>query len=73
MNRDITDRDIYAHAERLYSDKEVSVYKYSLSYQGEYVLDDLSAEEVRDIISCLQHALDVNKEGGTPGATGLDF
>lgn len=64
MSRRISDIDIYAHAERLFSDKEVSAYRYCLAYRGNYVLCTLSADEVREIIACLQHALDATGKGG---------
>lgn len=64
MKRKISDKGIYAQADRLYSDKEASEYRYSLVYQGNTELEEMTAEEVREVIACLQHALDVNEKGG---------
>ena len=41
--------------------KQVSI---NIAYYGNFVMCDISAEDAREIISCLQHALDVNEKGG---------
>ena len=55
---------LYVQAERLCTGTETSEYKYCLAYYGNFVMCDISAEDAREIISCLQHALDVNEKGG---------
>lgn len=66
MNRikSIAQKDIYVQAERLCTGTETSESKYCLAYYGNFVMCDISAEDAREIISCLQHALDVNEKGG---------
>ena len=66
MNRikSITQKDIYVQAERLCTGTETSEYKSCLAYYGNFVMCDISAEDAREIISCLQRALDVNEKGG---------
>lgn len=41
-------------------------YRYALSYQGNFVINEMTADEVREVISCLQYALELTgeKEGG---------
>lgn len=41
-------------------------YRYNLSYHGNYVIDEMTADDVREVIACLQYALELNgeKEGG---------
>lgn len=66
MNRikSIAQKDIYVQAERLCTGTETSESKYCLAYYGNYVMCDISAEDAREIIACLQQALDVNEKGG---------
>ena len=59
----ITKRSIYISAERCFSEKEVSEFLYNLWYQDSYVLCSLSESDVRDIIACMQNALNVNGKG----------
>lgn len=54
--KSITQKDIYVQAERLCTGTETSEYKYCLAYYGNYVMCDISAEDAREIIACLQHA-----------------
>lgn len=35
-----------------------------LSYGGNYIACDMSADELREIIACMQNALKANGEGG---------
>ncbi|WP_270436337.1 hypothetical protein [Candidatus Bacteroides intestinigallinarum] len=59
----ITNRDIFVNTERKFTGKEEGEYSYNLSFNGNYELCDLSSDEVREIIACFQHALEVNEKG----------
>jgi len=61
----ITKRDIYVSSERNHSDKETGDYRYNLYFYGNFAICEISADDAREIIACLQHALDVNEKGGT--------
>ncbi|WP_308759495.1 hypothetical protein [uncultured Bacteroides sp.] len=63
--KSISQKDIYVQAERLCTGSETSEYRYCLAYYGNYVMCGISAEDAREIIACLQHALKINQEGGT--------
>lgn len=67
MNKkiDITDRDIYVSSERKHSDKETGEYRYNVYFYGNIELCEITADDAREIIACLQYALAVNGEGGT--------
>ena len=64
-NIPIADRDIYVSAERKFSDTDKSPYLYNVYHDGDYEMESLTADEVRDLIACLQYALDVNEKGGS--------
>lgn len=51
---------------RTNSDSAHTGYRYNLSYHGNFVIDEMTADEVREVIACLQYALELNgeKEGG---------
>lgn len=65
-NKSIQEDDIYVHISFDCNDKEVSEYKYSLSYHGNFDLEYISESDVREIINVLTAALEVTKkrEGG---------
>lgn len=67
MNKkiDITERDIYVSSERKHSDKETGEYRYNVYFYGNIELCEITADDAREIIACLQYALAVNGEGGT--------
>lgn len=67
MNKkiDIADRDIYVSSERKHSDKETGEYRYNIYFYGNIELCEITADDAREIIACLQYALAVNGEGGT--------
>lgn len=62
-NLPITERDIYVISQRAYSDKESGKYLYNICYYGNIEMSALPEDDVREIIACLQHALDVNEKG----------
>lgn len=65
MKKDLTKgRDIYAISERNYTDKEVDQFFYSIFFYGNIVLGGMTSDDVREVINCLQNALDVNEKGG---------
>ncbi|WP_289124614.1 hypothetical protein [uncultured Bacteroides sp.] len=64
-NLPITERDIYVTSERAYSNKEAGEYLYNICYCGNIEMSAIPADDVREIIACLQHALDVNEKGGS--------
>lgn len=51
---------------RTNSDSAHTGYRYVLSYHVNFVIDEMTADEVREVIACLQYALELNgeKEGG---------
>jgi hypothetical protein len=64
-NLPITERDIYVTSERAYSDKESGEYLYNICYCGNIEMSAIPADDVREIIACLQYALEVNEKGGS--------
>lgn len=60
----ITSREIFVTSSRHHSDKESGEYFYDISYCGNIEMEELTADDAREIIACLQHALDVNEKGG---------
>lgn len=59
----VADCDIYVSAERKYSGTDKSPYLYNVFHDGEYEMESLTADEVRELIECLQHALAENEKG----------
>ena len=55
--------DIYVSAERKFSDTDKSPYLYNVFHKGNYEMESLTADEVRELIACLKYALDVNEKG----------
>ena len=51
-------------SERKHTDTESGEYNYNISYLGNYELCELTAEEVVELIACLQNALQSNGEKG---------
>ena len=66
MKRDksITNKNIFVTSERKHTDTESGEYNYNISYLGNYELCELTAEEVVELIACLQNALQSNGEKG---------
>lgn len=66
MKRDksITNKNIFVTSERKHTDTESGKYNYNISYLGNYELCELTAEEVVELIACLQNALQSNGEKG---------
>ncbi|MEG0647664.1 MAG: hypothetical protein RR471_10895 [Bacteroides sp.] len=60
----ITDQDIYVSCTRNHSDSESSECIYSIFYYGNQEMDSLTADEAKQIIDCLQHALNANEQKG---------
>lgn len=60
----ITDQDIFVNSVRNHSDSESSEYIYSIWYYGNQEMDSLTADDARQIIACLQHALNENEKEG---------
>lgn len=65
-SKSIGNNNIFVHASRKFSSNEESEYLYCVSYQGNFDMEDLTSEDVRELIACLQHALDVNEKGDQP-------
>lgn len=63
--KNISNNDIYVSSERCHSANDSSEYLYNLWYEGSYVACEMSADEVREIIACLQNALAENEKGGS--------
>lgn len=64
MSKLIKDSDIFVVSERAHNSTQSGQHLYALWAYGDQAVSDLTADDVKEIISCLQHALDVNKEGG---------
>lgn len=60
----VTDQDIYVNSTRNHSDSESTEYVYSIFYYGNQEMDSLTADDARQIIACLQHALNTNEQKG---------
>jgi len=65
-NKSIQENDIYVNITFDCKDNEVSEYRYNLSLYGNYELESLDEQEVREVISVLTAALAATgkKEGG---------
>ncbi|WP_294617630.1 hypothetical protein [uncultured Bacteroides sp.] len=61
----VADCNIFVSAECKYSGADKSPYLYNVSHDGEYEMESLTADEVRELIECLQHALAENEKGGS--------
>ena len=55
--KSIQDSDIYVNVTFDCKDNEVSEYRYNLSYYGNYDLEDMTEQDVREIIDALTAAL----------------
>nr|DAO20656.1 MAG TPA: hypothetical protein [Caudoviricetes sp.] len=64
--KEIGDYEIHVWSGRDISHRTHTDFSYSLCFQGNYVIDHMSADEARGIILALQSALELNgeKEGG---------
>ena len=63
-DKSITNKNIFVTSERKHTDTESGEYNYNISYLGNYELCELTAEEVVELIACLQNALQSNGEKG---------
>lgn len=62
---EIIDRDIYVSSERKHSDKETGEYRYNIYFYGNMELCEITSDDAREIIACLQYALATNEKGVT--------
>lgn len=60
---DITERDIYVSSERNHSDRETGAFRYNIYFYGNIELSEITSDDAREIIACLQYALDTNEKG----------
>lgn len=60
----INERDIYVRSGRNHSDKENDEFVYDLCFHGDMMLCSVSADDAREIVACLQNALESNGKGG---------
>lgn len=60
----ITDQDIYVSSTRNHSGSDSTEFVYSISYYGNLEMEYLTADDARQIIACLQHALNTNEQEG---------
>lgn len=65
MSKLIKDSDIFVVSERAHNSTQSGQHLYALWTYGDEAFSGLTADDVKEIIVCLQRALDVNKEGGT--------
>ena len=63
-HKKISEDGIFVTSQRSHSATNTDEYSYMLSYGGNYIACDMSADELREIISCMQNALKANGEGG---------
>lgn len=61
-HKKIGEDGIFVTSQRSHSATNTDEYSYMLSYGGSYIAFDMSADELREIISCMQNALKVNGE-----------
>ena len=54
----ISEQDIYVSSERDHSENQSSAYRYNIWFYGEYLMNDLSPDDMKELIVCMQHALD---------------
>lgn len=59
----VADCNIFVSAECKYSGTDKSSYLYNVYHDGEYEMESLTADEVRELIECLQHALAESEKG----------
>lgn len=60
----ISKNGIFVTSERDHSATNTGKYNYMLWYNGNYIVCDMSADELHEIIACVQNALKDNGEGG---------
>ena len=60
----ITDQDIYVSSTRNHSGSDSTEFVYAISYYGNLEMEYLTADDARQIIACLQHALNTNEQEG---------
>ena len=63
-HKKISEDGIFVTSQRSHSATNTDEYSYMLSYGGNYIACDMSADELREIIACMQNALKANGEGG---------
>nr|DAJ56300.1 MAG TPA: hypothetical protein [Caudoviricetes sp.] len=63
-NRSINQGGIFVQASRLVSNNQESEYVYNISHAGNFEMEELTSDEVRELITCLQRALIITEEGG---------
>lgn len=56
-HKKISEDGIFVTSQRSHSATNTDEYSYMLSYGGNYIACDMSADELREIISCMQNAL----------------
>lgn len=63
--KSITEQDIFVSSEQDHSGDRSSDYRFNIWYYGEYTMNDLSAEDMKELIICMQHALDATSSSTT--------
>ena len=63
-HKKISEDGIFVTSQRSHSATNTDEYNYMLWYNGNYIACDMSADELHEIIACMQNALKVNEEGG---------
>lgn len=54
----ISEQDIYVTSERDHSGNQSSDYRFNIWYYGEFLMNDLSPDDMKELIVCMQHALE---------------
>lgn len=63
-NKEIGKRDVYVVTERMNTCHESGDFTYNIWFYGNAQLEGISADDAREIIACLQYALNENEKGG---------
>lgn len=63
-NANVSSNGIHVISERDHSENDSSKYRYHLYYDGCIAIEEMSADEMRQIIACFQNALKATEEGG---------
>ncbi|MBQ8265213.1 MAG: hypothetical protein IJY95_01250 [Bacteroides sp.] len=60
----VDDATTYVSSTRKHIGSESSEYVYTVWYDGNAVIDTASAEELQELVSCMQAALKMTEKGG---------
>ena len=64
MRKSVDDAMTYVSSSRKHIGSETGEYAYTVWFDGSVVIDAASADELRELVSCMQAALKETEEGG---------